>query len=99
MYWKRPYGMGLFAGHEPSVRKHSAAIFEHHADTTFTPGPMKTTILLLAAIIGTINAYAQQAVPASGGNATGSGGTASYTVGQVGYVTASGAGGTSQQGV
>jgi hypothetical protein len=60
---------------------------------------MKIAGVLLVAIMGIADAYAQQAVPASGGNATGSGGSASYTIGQVGYVTAVGAGGTSQQGV
>lgn len=42
---------------------------------------------------------AQQAVPASGGNASGSGGTASYTIGQVAYTNNSGSGGTVTQGV
>jgi hypothetical protein len=60
---------------------------------------MRPTTILWAAIFGTVNAYGQQAVPASGGNATGSGGTSSYTVGQVGYVTAVGSGGSSQEGV
>ena len=43
--------------------------------------------------------YAQQATMASGGNATGSGGSSSYSIGQVVYTTATGSGGTSSQGV
>jgi hypothetical protein len=43
--------------------------------------------------------FGQQSIPASGGNSTGSGGTVSYTVGQVVYTTNSGAGGASSQGV
>ena len=43
--------------------------------------------------------YAQQAVPASGGNAVGSGGSSSYTVGQVVYTTNSGANGSVAQGI
>lgn len=35
----------------------------------------------------------------SGGNATGQGGTASYSIGQIVYTTVSGSGGTSNQGV
>ena len=43
--------------------------------------------------------HAQATIPASGGNASGSGGSVSYTVGQIGYNTFSGAGGSSAQGV
>jgi len=42
---------------------------------------------------------AQEYIPASGGNATGSGGTASYTVGQVVYTTNTGTTGSAAQGV
>lgn len=42
---------------------------------------------------------AQEAVPASGGNASGSGGTASYSVGQVAYTSISNANGSTNQGV
>jgi len=41
----------------------------------------------------------QQAILATGGNATGSGGTVSYTVGQAAYITQTGSGGTVTQGV
>lgn len=43
--------------------------------------------------------HAQSAIPASGGNASGSGGSASYSVGQVLYYTISGTNGTVAQGV
>ena len=46
-----------------------------------------------------IATQAQEAVPAAGGNASGSGGTASYTVGQVAYTINSSASGTITQGV
>lgn len=42
---------------------------------------------------------AQNSIPASGGNATGTGGSASYTVGQVVSATISGTSGTVTQGV
>jgi len=42
---------------------------------------------------------AQNAIPASGGNASGSGGTSSYTVGQVVYTTFTGTNGSAAQGV
>jgi ribosomal protein L24 len=43
--------------------------------------------------------HAQEAIPASGGNASGSGGTVSYTFGQVYYITVEGVNGTVAQGV
>jgi hypothetical protein len=42
---------------------------------------------------------AQEAIPAAGGNGTGSGGTVSYSVGQVVYTTNTGTGGSVSQGV
>lgn len=45
------------------------------------------------------NLLAQQAVPASGGNATGSGGTASYSIGQVACINIVGSNGSINQGV
>jgi hypothetical protein len=42
---------------------------------------------------------AQNAIPATGGNASGTGGTASQTIGQVVYITISGTNGTVTQGV
>src|SRR5665648_534053 len=41
----------------------------------------------------------QETIPATGGNATGSGGSVSYTVGQISYSTLSGTNGTVSQGV
>ncbi len=43
--------------------------------------------------------HAQETVPASGGEATGSGGTSSYTIGQVVYTTNTGANASVAQGV
>jgi len=58
----------------------------------------------LAAVLLTItfslsSIYAQEAIPASGGEATGAGGSASYTVGQVFYTTVTGETGSVAQGV
>jgi len=44
-------------------------------------------------------AMAQQSLNASGGNATGAGGTASYSVGQLAYTSATGTGGSATAGV
>ena len=62
---------------------------------------MKTKKLLLAVLFGFFiqNIQAQKDVVVSGGNATGSGGTVSYSVGQVAYTNATGSGGTVTQGV
>jgi hypothetical protein len=51
------------------------------------PKELKLSILLLS--IG-LTAKAQQATVAAGGNATGNGGTVSYSIGQVVYTTATG---------
>jgi hypothetical protein len=51
------------------------------------------------AIVGLSSAYAQESVNASGGNATGSGGTISYSVGQVAYTSNSSNTGSVAQGV
>ncbi len=49
--------------------------------------------------LGLTNLQAQKSVPASGGDASGSGGTVSYTVGQVIYTTNTGTNGSMAQGV
>jgi len=49
--------------------------------------------------IGMFVLQAQETVPVSGGNASGTGGTASYTVGQIVNITNTGTTGTSAQGV
>lgn len=58
-------------------------------------------IFLSAFIIGLtcITARAQQGIHSSGGNATGTGGSVSYSVGQVFYASQSGTGGALIQGV
>jgi hypothetical protein len=55
--------------------------------------------LILFAVGGFSSLKAQQAVPATGGDAIGAGGSASYTVGQVTYKTQSSASGTETMGV
>jgi len=55
--------------------------------------------VVLFLVIGLTGLHAQEAIPASGGNASGSGGTVSYTVGQVVYTSNTGANGTVAQGV
>ncbi|MEX1003480.1 MAG: T9SS type A sorting domain-containing protein [Crocinitomicaceae bacterium] len=57
---------------------------------------IKLSVLLLG--IG-ITAQAQQATTATGGDATGSGGTVAYSIGQVVYTTNTDASGTVSQGV
>jgi hypothetical protein len=62
---------------------------------------MKTKRLLLLLLFGFFiqNALGQKSVVASGGNATGTGGKVSYSIGQVAYTTATGTGGKVTQGV
>ena len=50
-------------------------------------------------LLGIGNLWAQRCTDASGGEATGLGGSASYSVGQIDYVTASGSGQNITQGV
>ena len=56
-----------------------------------------STVLVLG--LGLTALHAQEAIPASGGNASGSGGSASYSVGQVVYSSNSGTNGLELQGV
>ena len=49
--------------------------------------------------LGAVHVYAQTAVPSAGGNATGSTGNVSFSVGQIVYTTNSGSAGTVAQGV
>ena len=56
-----------------------------------------STVLLF--VIGLTGLQAQNTIPATGGNATGAGGTSSYTVGQVVYNTYNGTNGSAAQGV
>ncbi len=59
---------------------------------------LKTT-LLCSIFFVLFSASAQQANVASGGNATGTGGSSSYSVGQVAYTNATGTNGSVNQGV
>lgn len=59
----------------------------------------KKLIFLLALVLVANLASAQESTNVSGGNATGSGGSVSYSVGQVVYTTNSGSSGTVAQGV
>jgi hypothetical protein len=59
---------------------------------------LKLSIALLL-VLGFTGVYAQEAIPATGGNASGSGGLVSYTIGQVVYSTNSGTNGSVAQGV
>jgi hypothetical protein len=56
-----------------------------------------TTLLLLGFALSGL--HAQEAIPATGGDASGSGGSASYSVGQVVYTTNTGTNGSLAQGV
>lgn len=57
------------------------------------------TLVLLLLGLGLTTVRAQQAIPATGGDASGSGGSVNYTIGQVNYSTNSSTGGTVTQGV
>ena len=59
---------------------------------------VKLCILLLSGL-GLAGLQAQEAVPATGGNASGSGGTVGYSVGQVVYGSSTGTNGSVVQGV
>lgn len=59
----------------------------------------KALVLALIVPFGVNTALAQQAILAAGGEATGAGGTGSFSVGQIDYITATGAGSKASQGV
>jgi len=59
---------------------------------------LKLSILLLLGL-GLSTLQAQEAIPASGGNASGSGGSVSYSIGQMVYSTNTGTNGSVAQGV
>ena len=59
---------------------------------------IRNIIIVASLSFGISNLQAQTAMPATGGDATGTGGSASYTVGQVTYATNTGTGGTVSQG-
>jgi hypothetical protein len=58
----------------------------------------KIYLILLPLVIG-LTAKAQQSTNTSGGNASGTGGTVSYSVGQINYTTNTGTSGSACQGV
>ncbi len=60
---------------------------------------LKTTLAAIFVLLATIELQAQESPTASGGEATGTGGTASYSVGQVVYTTNTGTNGSVAQGV
>lgn len=60
---------------------------------------MKKTILLLLFGSASLLSFSQTNTVASGNDATGSGGSASYTVGQIDYINNSGSNGNVHQGV
>jgi hypothetical protein len=57
---------------------------------------MKKITLVACLLLATQLMYSQQTIPTSGGDATGSGGSSSYTVGQLVYTTNTGSGTVSQ---
>jgi hypothetical protein len=60
---------------------------------------MRHLITTIVALIFSVGLHAQESSTATGGDATGTGGTASYSVGQVVYTTATGTNGSVAQGV
>jgi hypothetical protein len=54
---------------------------------------------IFSVFIGLSGLFAQEAIPVSGGDASGSGGSASYTIGQIVYTTNTGTTGSVAQGV
>ncbi len=60
---------------------------------------LKPIAMLLLALLWVCLAQAQESVNSTGGNATGSGGTVSYSIGQVVYTTNTGSNGSVAQGV
>ena len=60
---------------------------------------MKAICFISFCLCFSVNLFAQQANTSGGGNASGSGGTSSFSVGQINYTTNSGTGGTVSQGV
>jgi hypothetical protein len=60
---------------------------------------LKLSIVFVLGVGLTVNLQAQQAIPATGGNASGSGGSVSYTIGQVLYTANTGTNGSMAEGV
>jgi hypothetical protein len=62
-------------------------------------GHLKTTLAAFFVLLATIELQAQESPTASGGDATGTEGSLSYTVGQVVYTTNTGSNGSVAQGI
>ncbi len=60
---------------------------------------LKLSVVLLLGLGFATSVLAQEAIPASGGNASGSGGSVSYSIGQVLYATNIGTNGSMAEGV
>ena len=60
---------------------------------------MKKIVLLIIFILVFVTVKAQETIPVSGGQATGFGGTISYTVGQLLYTNTSTSAGSLNQGI
>jgi len=60
---------------------------------------LRTLVATLFWLLATFELLAQETVPATGGDASGSGGSTSYTIGQVVYTTNTGGNGSVAQGV
>lgn len=60
---------------------------------------LRTMVAILFWLLATFELHAQETVPATGGDASGSGGSTSYTIGQVVYTTNTGGNGSVAQGV
>ena len=60
---------------------------------------LRTITGALLILLGTVGLHAQETVPATGGDASGSGGSVAYSIGQVVYTTNTGISGTVSQGV
>ena len=73
-------------------------IFATHNQSNMQYKKQTLSAIFLVAV-GLTGLKAQEATTATGGNASGSGGSASYSVGQVVYTTNTGAGGSVSQGV
>jgi hypothetical protein len=64
----------------------------------FLPNRIKIIVIMFSGL-GFAGLHAQEAIPAAGGNASGSGGLVSFSVGQAVYSTNTGANGSVAQGV
>lgn len=64
-----------------------------------TKNKLKPIAMLLLALLWLGFAQAQQSINTLGGNATGTGGTVSFSIGQVAYTTITGSNGSAAQGV